>query len=802
MVKKKSLQADVPAHKKVTVHHHHAKPYRKRHLGLLFIMIASFVMLLILLVQYRDQVITGLASSRSYISDVFSGNKSYDVKVESSYGYSLSYDQKQFYASAISGSTGDLYIGSELGTERAYNIVRVAPNWTSEETGPSKNTALTLTFHPGTANSSDSLTALALQDGGIDTSNVKQVSNEQVLLGGQLFQKMQWQSSTTGQLPGSLTAKFTTYAGLVRGSAVTIVIAAGVSNSNEARYDDVLRSLTFNVDAKISAAPTEVVATNVAASRSILDIVTNTSLASAATNDPTSATSEQISALYSPAVAKIYNAYCMDIMIDAKPYLTNYCGAASGSGFFVSNDGYIGTNGHVAVTTPLDIIIGDALTLYATKGDPRYFNQLMNMTKLKPSDVPADATDKEKVGLYVDAMYTIDTSRITVSNNVQNLLVGVTRRTPDITALIKATNDRKAFSGDENVVAAKVAAYDYRANDGYNGFKASDVAIIKVEGSNFPVVKLGSIDTLRQGADLLILGYPGNASTNGIVESTSSDATLTTGKVSAIKNASGSDKKLIETDTTIGHGNSGGPAIDSEGDVVGIATYTADGSGSGDGVYNYIRDIKDFQDLVAKNNISIDTTSKTQDEWQKGIDNFYSSHYSKAVKNFQAVQTLYPNHSRAADLITAAQKRIAEGKDVVDFPLIPVIIFASILLIGSAVTVVLIVRHHKKHVIYATGVAQGTVQPTVLGDPSQAVNVATMNPVVSTPVVLEPLNGQAASDAAAINIATPPAAVVPVAPVAPVTPAPLVETPTVTPPPVEPTPEQDTTTPPPQNPFL
>jgi len=729
VVKKKTQQAAKPlksikpAHKQVTLHHHHAKPYRKRHVGFLVVMVAFFVLLSILLVQYRDQVITGLSSSRSFISDMFTGDKDYKTNVSSSYGFNLTYDQKQFYGSAVDGSSGDLFIGTELATQRAYNIVRVAPNFISTQATATKNTALTLTFHPGPLGKTDTLDAIALQDGGLDQANLDKGSVSTVLLDEESFTKTYWKSKTNDTLPANLAARFVTYSGLVQGNPITIVITLGVGTSGELQYDTVLDSLRFNAFVGYSTQVKAQVARKVTASRSVLDIITNTSLAGAASVTADADSSEKVSALYSPAVAKIYNAYCMDITLDGKPYLKDICSAASGSGFFVSQDGYIGTNGHVAATTPLDLAISSAINLYATKGDSRSFLALLNMTSLKTSDVPTGATSAEKLGLFIDAMYGIDAARFGATNSVQNLLVGITRQNPDIAELLKATNARETYT-DKNVVPAELVAYDYRANDGYDGFKSSDVAVVKVAGSNYPIVTLGSIDTVTQGSDLLILGYPGNANTNGIVEASSSEATLTTGKVSAIKNASGSDKKLIETATTIGHGNSGGPAFDDDGTVVGIATYSADSAGAGDGTYNYIRDIKDFEDLARDSNLTFDTTSKTQVEWQKGIDNFYSSHYSKAVKNFQAVLQLYPNHSRAADLITAAEKRIAEGKDIKDFPVMPIIVASFLLLIGSLITVILIARHHRKHMIYKAGIEQGAVQPAKRGDPSQIVGVA------------------------------------------------------------------------------
>ncbi len=193
-------------------------------------------------------------------------------------------------------------------------------------------------------------------------------------------------------------------------------------------------------------------------------------------------------------------------------------------------------------------MIDDAL--YAlSKGDVRYLNYLVSLTTLKQSDV-AGKSVTEQVATMVDAIYQVPDSRITVSTGVDNLLVSLGKTEINATALLAATKALKPYTED-TIVKADLVAADYRENDGIAGWKASDVALIKIDQKNLPVVKLGSIDAVTQGANLMILGYPGAASSNGIVDSTTSEATLTTGKVSSKKAAEGSSKMLIETDTTL-----------------------------------------------------------------------------------------------------------------------------------------------------------------------------------------------------------------------------------------------------------
>lgn len=98
------------------------------------------------------------------------------------------------------------------------------------------------------------------------------------------------------------------------------------------------------------------------------------------------------------------------------------------------------------------------------------------------------------------------------------------------------------------------------------GYDASnDLAVLKIEGENFPYVKLGSSDALSVGDQVMAIGNP-------LGELTS---TLTVGYVSAKDrevNTDGTYLNMLQTDAAINSGNSGGPLFNSFGEVVGITT--------------------------------------------------------------------------------------------------------------------------------------------------------------------------------------------------------------------------------------
>jgi serine protease Do len=90
-----------------------------------------------------------------------------------------------------------------------------------------------------------------------------------------------------------------------------------------------------------------------------------------------------------------------------------------------------------------------------------------------------------------------------------------------------------------------------------------DVAVVRVDASGLPAVQLGDADRLEVGQTAIAIGNP-----LGL------ERTVTSGVVSAVnRNPRGFGLDgLIQTDAAISPGNSGGPLLDSEGQVIGINT--------------------------------------------------------------------------------------------------------------------------------------------------------------------------------------------------------------------------------------
>ncbi|RID99899.1 DegQ family serine endoprotease [Simplicispira hankyongi] len=102
---------------------------------------------------------------------------------------------------------------------------------------------------------------------------------------------------------------------------------------------------------------------------------------------------------------------------------------------------------------------------------------------------------------------------------------------------------------DKREFKAKIIGYD----------KRSDVAVVKIDATGLPAVKIGDVSRLRVGEWVMAIGSPFGL-----------ENTVTAGIVSAKQRDTGDYLPFIQTDVAINPGNSGGPLINLRGEVVGI----------------------------------------------------------------------------------------------------------------------------------------------------------------------------------------------------------------------------------------
>jgi S1-C subfamily serine protease len=125
------------------------------------------------------------------------------------------------------------------------------------------------------------------------------------------------------------------------------------------------------------------------------------------------------------------------------------------------------------------------------------------------------------------------------------------------------------FSSDETPTQ-----YDARV---IGGDCIHDLAILKIDAAGLPTVSLGDSASLQLGQRVVALGYAlalegGPTVTTGIVSALDRTIKATDPGCDACQNGQRTYTGVVQTDAAINHGNSGGPLVNMQGQVVGINT--------------------------------------------------------------------------------------------------------------------------------------------------------------------------------------------------------------------------------------
>jgi serine protease Do len=199
----------------------------------------------------------------------------------------------------------------------------------------------------------------------------------------------------------------------------------------------------------------------------------------------------------------------------------------------------------------------DAITGLAASASPAVVQITLRVR------VPMDSGDKRRAGFVAEQRASgsgviIDPAGFIVTN--AHVIEGAQKI--DVSVLDPGQSGPK---GRHRHYSAKVAGTD----------KETDLAVLKIDASNLPVIPFYNSDDLKQGQVVLALGSP-----LGLENS------LTVGFISAPHRHLNQQEPMyyIQTDAAINPGNSGGPLLDIAGRIVGINTLILSRSGGSEGI--------------------------------------------------------------------------------------------------------------------------------------------------------------------------------------------------------------------------
>ena len=189
----------------------------------------------------------------------------------------------------------------------------------------------------------------------------------------------------------------------------------------------------------------------------------------------------------------------------------------------------------------------------------------------------------------------------------------------------------------------------------FSGWEQRDIAILRIQpqtGRALSSVLVGDSSLVEIQDSLTIIGYPW---TSDIGQQNVLNPTITNGSLSGKIMLAGTEVMQIQGSAR--EGNSGGPVLNQNGEVVGILTMGTDYSN------NYLRPSNDVKEMLNKNGVT-NTLGMVDEEFKQGLVNYRLKHYTKAIEHFNAVLNLNQRHLQAQEYRSKSQEAINRGDEV------------------------------------------------------------------------------------------------------------------------------------------
>jgi len=289
-----------------------------------------------------------------------------------------------------------------------------------------------------------------------------------------------------------------------------------------------------------------------------------------------------------------------------------------GSGFLISPDGYLVTNGHV---------VQPYYESNDTEARETFLRQAIERTCL-PGKLSEEQRRKAVAGLL---RRIVPTARVETKKTLNVVLSSRETFVAEVKAysppLAERPGKREAAGGGPETESGK------------------DVAILKIDGRNLPTLPLGDSDRIQLGQPVHLFGFPGVVLYHDLLDKRSAvEASVTSGRVSSEKRDT-RGAPVIQTDAAASWGNSGGPAVTEQGEAVGVLTFislTSDETQAIQG-FNFLIPTNIVREFARTAGVRLDAPSPFNAVWYDAVGRFSRKDWKGAQAALDAAARLVPN---------------------------------------------------------------------------------------------------------------------------------------------------------------
>ncbi len=296
-----------------------------------------------------------------------------------------------------------------------------------------------------------------------------------------------------------------------------------------------------------------------------------------------------------------------------------------GSGFIVNPDGYVVTNGHVVEISheydkDKDKVLNNLLISFVVK-------------KLQQEKIQVSPQNYQRWRQEHQP-------RITQEKSIRKVLIS---------------------NGD-------VYDYEIKKYSPFVGKGGKDVSVIKIEAKDLPVVSLGNSSDLKLQQLVFPFGYPGVASPDqhfALGQKTALEVSITRGTVSALK-VDYKGVPVIQTDAAITHGNSGGPACNENGEVIGISTLGNIGVNYFTGQpmeiagFNFLVPVDTAKEFINEAGVKFNVPSKFNEKYNAALDATWNKEWFLGRDLINSALVFLPNQPDLVKLRQYVESKISE----------------------------------------------------------------------------------------------------------------------------------------------